>query len=268
MRAADLFAVSGRTVLVTGAASGLGRAISAVLAENGATVAMLDRDEQAVIDACTAIRDAGKCAAGGDVAPYVADVTDRASLMSAFSQVMRDHERLDVVFANAGVSVGPGFVAEPGRLENVTPRDWHRVTSTNLDGVFWTLQAAAPIMKRQRTGSIVVTCSVAGLRAAPIIGYAYVASKAAAVNLVRQAALELAESGVRVNGIAPGPFVTQIGNGRLHTEEFGQLFAAQTALGRTAQPEEIEGLALLLASDASRFITGSILSIDGGWIVK
>jgi NAD(P)-dependent dehydrogenase (short-subunit alcohol dehydrogenase family) len=120
-------------------------------------------------------------------------------------------------------------------------------------------------MKKQGSGRIVVTSSIAGLRAEPPCGYAYVATKAAVINLVRQAALELAPFNVLVNGIAPGPFLTNIAGGRLRREpERHAEFAASVALKRLAQPDEIKGLALLLASPAGSFITGVVIPIDGG----
>jgi NAD(P)-dependent dehydrogenase (short-subunit alcohol dehydrogenase family) len=120
-------------------------------------------------------------------------------------------------------------------------------------------------MKQRRSGSIVATASVAGIRAEPITGYGYVASKAAVINIVRQAAVELAPYNIRVNAIAPGPFYTNIGGGRLHREpEIVKLFADMVPLGRLAQTDEIKGLALLLASPAGSYLTGTVIPIDGG----
>ena len=120
-------------------------------------------------------------------------------------------------------------------------------------------------MKAQRSGRIIVTSSIGGIRAEPMVGYAYAATKAAVSNLVRQAALELAPYNVLINAIAPGPFLTNIGGGRLHREpETAQSFAEMVPLGRLARPDELKGLALLLASPASSFITGAVIPIDGG----
>ena len=138
-------------------------------------------------------------------------------------------------------------------------------SDVNLTGIFATLQAASIPMKAQRSGRIVVTASVAGLKAEKPVGYAYAATKAAVINLVRQASRELAPHNVLVNAIAPGPFFTNIAGGRLHRDpEVVKMFADAVPLGRIAQPEEIQGLALLLASGASSFITGTVIPIDGG----
>jgi NAD(P)-dependent dehydrogenase (short-subunit alcohol dehydrogenase family) len=124
-------------------------------------------------------------------------------------------------------------------------------------------------MKRRRSGSIVATASIAGLRADPLVGYGYVAAKAAVGNIVRQAAVDLAPHNVRVNAIAPGPFLTNIAGGRLHRDpDVVKKFAAHVPLGRIAQPDEIKGLALLLASPAGSFITGTVIPIDGGTTAK
>ncbi len=135
----------------------------------------------------------------------------------------------------------------------------------NLTGVFATLQAAARHMKAQRSGRIVVTSSIAGIKGDPMVGYAYAAAKAALNNLVRQAALELAPYNVLVNAIAPGPFYTNLAGGRTRRDpEAAKAFEKRVPLGRIASTEEIKGLALLLASPASSYITGAVIPVDGG----
>ena len=135
----------------------------------------------------------------------------------------------------------------------------------NLAATFMTIRFAATHMKRQRSGSIIATTSIAGMRSEPLVGYGYVAAKAAVANIVRHAAVELASYNVRVNAIAPGPFLTNIAGGRMHREpDVAKQFAAAVPLGRLAQPDEIKGLALLLASPAGSFITGTVIPIDGG----
>jgi NAD(P)-dependent dehydrogenase (short-subunit alcohol dehydrogenase family) len=127
------------------------------------------------------------------------------------------------------------------------------------------MQAAAAHMKKQRSGRIVVTASIAGLRAETNVGYGYIATKAAVINLVRQLAMELAPYNVTVNAIAPGPFLTNIADGRLHREpEVAKAFAEMVPQNRIADPSEMQGLALLLASPASSFLTGAVIPIDGG----
>jgi NAD(P)-dependent dehydrogenase (short-subunit alcohol dehydrogenase family) len=127
------------------------------------------------------------------------------------------------------------------------------------------VQAAAAHMQRQRAGRIIVTASISGMRSESISGYAYVATKAAVINLVRHTATELAQDNVLVNAIAPGPFYTNIADGRLRRDpDLVKQFEDEVPLHRIAQPHEIKGLALFLASDASSYVTGTVIPIDGG----
>lgn len=260
MRSEQLFDVRGRVTVVTGAASGLGLAMAEVMAENGAVVAMLDVDPVGLDAAATRLAKAGHAVEG-----IVLDVGETAALRAAINGVAEKHGRLDVVFANAGISAGRSFEFPEGEIDAVAMEKWQQVLQVNLTSVFVTLQAAAERMKAQRSGRIIVTSSIAGIRAERMVGYAYAATKAAVNNLVRQAALELAPYNVMVNAIAPGPFFTNIAGGRLHREpEFVRKFAEMVPLKRIAQPDELKGLALLLASPASSFITGAVIPIDGG----
>ncbi len=259
MKAADLFDVSGHVAFVTGAASGLGLAMAEVMADNGAHVVMAD------IDPKTLERHTGRLtAAGASVEGVVLDVADLAALRAAIDAAAESRGRLDAVFANAGISAGPGYLTETGTIDAVDPAKWDEVVQVNLTSVFATVQAAARHMKRQKAGRIVVTASIAGLQAEPMVGYAYVATKTGVVGLVRQAALELAPCNVTVNAIAPGPFFTNIGNGRLNDPEVVRGFTEIVPMGRIADTAELQGLALLLASPAGSFITGTAIPIDGG----
>ena len=260
MRAEALFDVRGHVTIVTGAASGLGLAMAEVMAENGAIVAMLDIDAVGLDAAVTRLKEAGHA-----VEAIGLDVGDTARLRATIDAVAEKHSRLDVVFANAGISAGRSFQFPEGEIDAVDIDKWQQVLQVNLTSVFVTLQAAAERMKAQRSGRIIVTSSIGGIRAERMVGYAYAATKAAVNNLVRQAALELAPYNVLVNAIAPGPFLTNIAGGRLHREpETVQKFADMVPLGRIARPDELKGLALLLASPASSFITGAVIPIDGG----
>jgi len=245
---------------VSGAASGLGLAYTEVLARNGARVAMLD------IDVAGLAREAARLSAeGNEVTAHAVDVTDTAALHAAINATAQTHGRLDIVFANAGISSGPSFQRSEGEMNNLSGELWDRVLKTNLTSVFETIRAAAGHMKRQRSGRIVVTASIAGLRGDRMVGYAYAATKAAVINLVRQTSLELAAHNIMVNAIAPGPFLTHIAGGRLYREpEVVKQFEASVPLGRIAGTEEIKGLALYLASPASSFHTGTVIPLDGG----
>jgi NAD(P)-dependent dehydrogenase (short-subunit alcohol dehydrogenase family) len=261
--ALDMFALDGRVATVTGAASGLGFAMAEALAAAGAAVVLLDIDEAGLARACEAIR-----SAGGRAETAVLDVSDRKAIRATIDGIAERHGRLDAVIANAGVTAGPGYRTEIGQINAVRDEQWDQVLSINLTGVFVTIQAAAAHMKRQRSGRIVVVASVAGLKSEVMCGYAYTATKAAVVNLVRQSAMELAPYDVMVNGIAPGPFRTNIAGGRIQKPEVEAEFASMVPLGRIASPDEIKGLALLLCSQASSFMTGTTIPIDGGIMAK
>ncbi len=265
MRIESLFDVAGLNVAVTGAASGIGYGYAAALADNGACVTLIDIDRSALDDAVNKLH-----AQGGDVHAECADVTDEDSLRRALDAATARRGRLDVVFANAGISGGPGFLRSDGSrnpdtaIERQSPALWDKVLATNLTSVFRTIRLVTPQMKRQGGGRIIVTSSVSVLKAEAYVSTVYVASKAALLQLVRQSALELARYGILVNAIAPGPVVTNIGGGRLKDAATRVPFEAACPLHRLATPDDLQGAALFLASRASGYVTGTQILIDGG----
>lgn len=261
----ELFDVREHVAFVTGAASGLGLACAEVMAANGARVTLADSDAAGLDSAVARLRGAGM-----NVEGRVLDVADSAALQAAIDETADKGGRLDAVFANVGISSGPGFeVAESGRLEALDPDILQRVIDINLKASLYTMKAAVPHMKKRRSGSIVVTASIAGIKAEPAVGYPYIATKAAMANVVRQAAVELAPCNIRVNAIAPGPFYTNIRGGIMYRDPaVVKRFAAMVPMGRCAQTDEIKGLALLLASPAGSYITGTVIPIDGGTTAK
>jgi NAD(P)-dependent dehydrogenase (short-subunit alcohol dehydrogenase family) len=260
VKQAELFNIKDHVAFVTGAASGLGLAFAQVMAENGARVMLADIDASGLEKATSRLK-----AAGCEVAHSAFNVVDTDALRAAIDETAKRFGRLDAVFANVGISSGPGFAAaESGRLENIDPGMFQRVLDVNLMATMQTMKFAAPHMKRRRYGSIIATASIAGLRSEPLVGYAYTATKAAVANIVRHAAVELAPFNIRVNAIAPGPFITNIRDGVFRDPKVVEQFAAMVPLGRVAKTDEIKGLALLLASPAGSFITGTVIPIDGG----
>lgn len=253
------FDVENRVAMITGGAGGIGRAMAMALAENGARVHLVDRDPDQLAVARAAFAEAGL-----DCGTHRLDVTDFAATEAVVAAVVADGGRLDIAIAAAGLSAGPGPVTEAGKLAALDFERWDAVMEVNLKGVLNTMKAAARPMAAAGSGRIVAIASDAALRANPMTGYAYVASKAAVANIVRQAAIDLAGQGIRVNAIAPGPFETGFGGGRLREAETAARFAARIPLGRLGHVEEIRGLTLLLCSEASSFITGAVMSIDGG----
>lgn len=257
-----IFSVRGKTAIVTGGASGIGLAIAEALAENGARVAIIDRDAERL-----ASEQRRLAAAGLPVDIFVADVVNHEQITSASQSAIERLGGLDIVFANAGISGGYGPAStytDAGRFENLDLAVWNKTLDVNLNGVLHTLRATLPALKERKAGKIVVTASIAGLRANTWIGYPYTASKTALVNLIKTLALELAQSNIQVNGLAPGPFITNINGGRFHDPSNAALAAASVPVKRLAEPHEIKGLALLLASNASSYITGAVIPIDGG----
>lgn len=254
-----LFEITGKTALVTGAGNGIGFSIAECLAENGARVVLTDISAQNLERAIKNLTERGFACSG-----EILDVAKKKDVVAVVDNIARQHESLDIVFANAGISAGPGPFTDVGNIEAVQDEKWTQVLDINLNGVFSTMQAAAKHMKKQRSGRIVVTASTAGARADRMVGYAYSATKAAVTNLVRQAAIELARHNVHVNGIAPGPFRTNIGGGRMENPATERSFAEVLPLDRIGKPDEIKGVALLLASPASSFMTGAIIPVDGG----
>ncbi|HWK45936.1 MAG TPA: SDR family NAD(P)-dependent oxidoreductase [Stellaceae bacterium] len=259
MRSADLFDVRDLVCIVTGGAGGIGRAYAEAMLDNGARVRLLDRDPDRLDAVVGMLRDRG------EVDGTAVDVTDRAALRRAIDETASHLGRLDVVFANAGIDAGPGFLTldgtrdEAGAIETLPDGLWDRVIATNLTSVLTTIQASVPHMKRQGGGRIIATASIGGLRPSAIIGTPYGIAKAAVNHLVRQAALELARYKILVNAILPGPFLTP-----LTTPELEATFARGSPSHRVAATEEIQGLALFLASPASRYVTGTHMVIDGG----
>jgi NAD(P)-dependent dehydrogenase (short-subunit alcohol dehydrogenase family) len=273
----DVFDVKNQVALVTGGASGLGYAFASILAEAGATVVVADWNDEALGKAVLSLADAADRtrldADGGTQTPLLIsgrklDVSDPTAVRAVVDQVVDTHGKLDIVFANAGVARGrPPLVAE-GWLDDMSMTDYNALIDVNLHGVVYTVQAAAKHMKRQRSGSIVTTASTAGLRNDPYTPYSYTIAKAGVVNFTKQAAHDLARWNVRVNAIAPGPFKTNLGGGGPTSAEAESMWKAVVPLGRMGDPSEIRGLALLLASNASSFMTGGVYPIDGGALLQ
>jgi len=267
MATLDQFDIRGRSAIVTGAASGLGLAYAEAMAEAGACVTLTDIDAAGAEREARRLREGGAQARSGGL-----DVADRDAMRRAMDDHVAAWGGLDIAFANAGIDPGEGFWNPggfrnlEGQIDTLDPARWDRTISINLTGVFNTIREAARCMKAGGGGgSIIATSSNAALVNEAIVGMAYMPAKAGVAHLVRHAALELAEFGIRVNAIAPGPFVTNIGGGWLKTDPVARkAWDAMVPLGRVAETDQIKPLALYLASDASNYVTGSHLLIDGG----
>jgi meso-butanediol dehydrogenase/(S,S)-butanediol dehydrogenase/diacetyl reductase len=240
----------GRVAVVTGAGSGICRAIAVALASEGARIVALDVNAAGLEETVATIR-----AAGGEATAAVADVTNAKHLEAGLGESSR-YGGLDVVVAGAGVG---RFV----RFEDLTEEEWNRTLAINLTGVFLTCKTAIPLLLERGKGSIITIASQSALG-----GYAYSqaygASKAGVAMFTRCLAVEYASRGIRANAICPGGVVTPLLRG-FQTEGLDTtLIPRKGPIGRMSQPEEIAPLAVFLASDESGYITGQTIAIDGG----
>lgn len=266
----DLFTVKNYGVVVSGGASGIGLGYAEALASNGARVTILDIDAQRIETETKRLQKEGM-----DVRGQIVDVTDHPALDAAMDKAARIYGRLDVVFANAGIDPGVGFVGAwagshrpripRGALENYSDERWNRVIDINLNGVFATVRSAVRYMKPQKAGRVVITTSLATSRIEPAIGAAYMAAKAGASHFMRTVALELAAYNITVNAIAPGYIVTNIGDGHALDPTEQKAVSQIIPMHRVGFPKDMYGLAIFLSSHASDYITGQEIVIDGGW---
>ena len=254
--------LSGKTAVITGAANGIGRAMAKALADAGANVVVSDvlvEDGERTV--------AEIVAAGGSAVFVAADVADSAQAEHLIAATVERFGGIDILANNAGIG------GAKARLHEIEPADWDRVIDVNLRGTFLCSKYALPHFLAQQDGRIINTASTYGLVGAPN-AVAYCASKGGIINLTRQMAVDYGHDGIRVNAICPGYIDTGLGRRgpTLSPEEFAaanavrEKAAAMQPLGRQGLPAEVGALALFLASDASSFMTGSIITVDGGCV--
>jgi NAD(P)-dependent dehydrogenase (short-subunit alcohol dehydrogenase family) len=249
------FSLEKQIALVTGANGGLGAHFAGTLAKAGATVVLGARRPEAAEAVCQQINEAG-----GRAAVVELDVTDQASVKRALDHIESQIGPLNVLINNAGIAVTKPV------LEH-TESDWQDVLSVNLTGAWYTAQESARRMVRAESGgSIVNISSILGLRVAAQIP-AYVASKAALIQLTKAMALELARHRIRVNALAPGYIKTEL-NEAFFSTDAGAAIIKRIPQRRLGRLEDLDGALLLLASEAGAYITGSVLSVDGGHLAS
>jgi NAD(P)-dependent dehydrogenase (short-subunit alcohol dehydrogenase family) len=251
--------LDGKVAIVTGGANGIGRASAKALAAEGARVIIGDVAEERGESAAKEIRDVG-----GDATFVRADVTKMSDVEALVREAVDRWRRLDVMFNNVGVAI-------PGTVEGMSEDDFRRVLDVNLTGVWRGMRAAIPEMLRTGGGSIVNSSSVQGHVA--FEGWAgYAASKGGVDALTRQAAVEYAPKGIRVNSIVPGTILTEMNEKILSEAEDPDaqmaMWTSMHPVGRVGQPDEVAAAVVFLASDESSFITGESLRVDGGLIVR
>lgn len=254
--ALDLFRLEGRSALVTGGARGLGRVIAEALAEAGASVCVTSRSADVANAAASEIEQA----TDSRVVGIAGDVSTPAGVDALVEQARTRFGHVDILVNNAGVNIR-------GNASDLSEADWDTVLDTNLKGPFLVARAFGPAMCERGWGRVIMLSSMLATIALP--GRAPYASSKAGVNaLTRVLALEWAAAGVTVNAICPGPFGTEMNRQLLNDPEKYQAFIQKLPVGRWGHLHEIKGAAVFLASDASSFMTGAALPLDGGWTAQ
>jgi NAD(P)-dependent dehydrogenase (short-subunit alcohol dehydrogenase family) len=252
----DTFRLDGKLALVTGGARGLGLTMARALAEAGADVALAGRSRET----CQEAADGIVAATGRRARAFDADVTRVADVERLASAVESTLGPVDILVNNAGINIR-------GALQDLTEADWDAVIDTNLKGPFLCSREFGPRMAARGWGRVINLGSILSVVGLP--GRApYASSKAGVLNLTRVLALEWAGTGVTANAICPGPFGTEMNRSLLDDPVKYQAFVAQIPMGRWGEPHELAGAVVFLASDASSFMTGSALFVDGGWTAR
>ncbi len=261
----DLFNLDGRTAVVTGAGSGLGRVFAQALAAFGADLFCTDIDRDGAEQTADSI-----LSSGGSATPLQVDAADQRSIAGLAEAIEAAGSRCDLLVNNAGIAT------PKHRIHEMPVADWDRLMAVNLRGVFLCTRALLPFMLAQQSGSVINISSIAGLGGIspqiPAVSSNYSTSKGGVIAFTRQGAAEYGGDGIRFNAICPGWHLgTQLGREEVgeQTPEMIEAFLAKlnqaTPLGRTGDPAELAGLVVYLASDASAFLTGQVIAHDGGW---
>jgi NAD(P)-dependent dehydrogenase (short-subunit alcohol dehydrogenase family) len=256
MPSLDQFRLTGRVALITGSTKGLGLAMAKALAEAGADIAINSRHA----DEATAVAAALTKETGRRIVAVAGDVAERTACDRLVGETVKQLGRLDILINNAGINI-----RKP--IEQWADEEWRRIVDVNLSGPFWLCRTAYPHLKAGGRGRVInMASTMAVVSIAGRTGYS--ATKAGLMHMTRTLALEWAKDGITVNAILPGPFKTPLNDEILRDPEKYRTFAEQVPMGRWAEPEEIGGLAIYLAGDACRFMTGSAILIDGGWTAR
>jgi sorbose reductase len=248
----SLFELHGKNALVTGASSGIGKQVALGYAQAGAAVAITGRHQETLQEVAAEI-----AAEGGKAVPISCDVTQAQQVAGLVNRATDELGGIDIAVCNAGI-------INVESLLDMSLEEFQRIQNTNVNGVFLTAQAAAKAMvAQQRAGTIITTASMSGhiINTPQQVGH-YCASKAAVIHLTKAMAMELAPHNIRVNSVSPGYILTELVE---PLSEYHALWEPKVPLGRLGRPEELVGIYLYLASDASSYMTGSDIVIDGGY---
>ncbi|MBI2950737.1 SDR family oxidoreductase [bacterium] len=252
----DVFKLDGRSAILTGASKGLGQAMALALAKAGADLLITSR-HQAEVDA---VAKEIISATGRKVVAVESDVSRRADVESAMDRALQAFGKVDILVNNAGINV-----REP--VVELKDESWERVIGINLTGPMMYCRAVGPHMIRRRYGRVINVASTLGAVSIPH-RTSYASSKGGLIQLTKTVALEWAPHNITVNALCPGPFETPINAALMKDPAAYQAFVAKVPMGRWGKPEELAGPVVFLASDASSFMTGATLFVDGGWTAQ
>jgi len=252
----DIFRLDSRVAIVTGSSKGLGKAISKALAGAGANVVVVSRHLNEAQEAADEISDD----TGQKTLALEVDISQQSQVEEMVAKTVAEFGKVDILVNNAGINIR-------GPAEELTLDIWRQILDTNLIGAVLCSQAVFKYMKEQKYGRIINVASILGK-----VGLegrtAYCSSKGGLIQFNKTLALEWAKYNITVNAICPGPFITEINRPLLNDPEAYQAFASKVPMGRWGEPEELAGVAIFLASDASSFVTGSEIYVDGGWTAQ
>ncbi|MFP9062226.1 SDR family NAD(P)-dependent oxidoreductase [Natrialbaceae archaeon A-chndr2] len=254
--------LTGRTAFVTGGAAGIGRGIALELARGGANVVVADlrrepklekeRERGETVDVIEGL--------GGNAIFSECNVGDEASVREAVERTVEQFDGLDILVNNAGISV-------PGSVTELEREDWNRIMDVNLTSVYLATKYAAPSLEESEAGRIINIASTAAFEGTPQ-GAGYCATKGGVVNLTRQLAVDFGPGGTTVNALCPGPIYTSMSQGTFDDPERQEIYEEHVLLPYFGEPEDVGQLTRFLASDAARYITGTTIPIDGGWLAS
>lgn len=247
-----LFDLTGKVAVITGGSKGLGLAMAAGLASAGADIVLVNRNAADAEKSAEELRSFGT-----RITSFPADITSLEQTQAMAKFVIAAFGKIDILINSAGINIR-------GPIDELSPADFNRVMDVNVNGTWLASRAVTAIMKQQKSGKIINLASTLGL-----VGLAnrtpYTASKGAVVQMTRALAMELAPCNINVNAICPGPFLTEMNIPIADSDEARDIIIGATALQRWANLQEIQGAAIFLASEASSYMVGSIMTVDGGW---